>query len=297
MPAASSPAPRPWPPPRAAPLVALVDNGSLRPAATLRLRAVAAALRAHTGTPIAPVSLLHSDKVDPAELGGTAADTLEPWIVRHAARGAREFVVLPYFLGPSRAFSVYLPERIAGLKRRWPDLCVRVAPTLADPDDPRDERIAALLEARVRETLAAADLPPGEGAVAVVDHGSPEPRVTAVRDLVARQLARRLGPSVRAVAACSMERREGPEYAFNEPLLADLLDAPPFNRGPVVAAMLFLSPGRHAGADGDVAQICAAAAARHPELRIAMTGLLGDRPELIPLLAERLAQGSLADCL
>jgi sirohydrochlorin ferrochelatase len=279
------------------PLVALVDNGSLRPAATLQLRAVARALSAHAGIAVAPVSLLHSDAVDPAALGGTPAETLEPWIVRHAAEGTREFVVLPYFLGPSRAFSVYLPERVAELKRRWPDLRVRVAPNLVDPADETDERMAAMLEARVDETLAAASFGPGAAAVAVVDHGSPEPRVTAVRDLVARQLARRLGPRVRAVAACSMERRDGPEYAFNEPLLAALLDAPPFNAGPVVVAMLFLSPGRHAGPGGDVAQICAAAQARHPGLRPIRTGLLGDRPELIPLLADRLAQGRVADCL
>lgn len=125
--------------------------------------------------------------------------------------------------------------------------------------------------------------------VALVDHGSPLAEVTAVRDALAVELGRALGDTVEAVAPCSMERREGPEYAFNEPLLEKLLDQPGWKSGKVIVSMLFLSPGRHAGPGGDIDSICKAAEARHPGLRTHMTGLVGDHPGIIPLLKRRLA--------
>lgn len=272
------------------PAIALLDNGSLKPAATRALRRAAAALAAQSGRAVAPVSLLHSHKIPAAELDGVPAELLERWLRRLAAEGRREFLVVPYFLGPSRALTEYLPERVAKLRATWPDLVVRVAPALGEGA----EGIAALadvLESRVRERLAAAAAGVGATpAVAVVDHGSPEPKVTAVRDAVAARLRERLSDAVRAVAPCSMERREGDEYAFADPLLATLLRQPPFDGGPVIVALLFLSPGRHAGPEGDVAQICAAAEAERPGLHTRPTELLGGHPRLQALLAARLDQ-------
>ncbi|HLP10149.1 MAG TPA: CbiX/SirB N-terminal domain-containing protein, partial [Opitutaceae bacterium] len=70
-----------------------------------------------------------------------------------------------------------------------------------------------------------------------------------------------------------------------------LLRRAPFDAGAVVIAMLFLSPGRHAGAEGDVAQLCRAAEAEQPGLAATMTDLLGGDPAVLELLAERLEQG------
>ena len=39
----------------------------------------------------------------------------------------REIVVLPFFFGPSKALTGYLPERMAALQARFPDVTVRVA--------------------------------------------------------------------------------------------------------------------------------------------------------------------------
>jgi len=177
------------------PRLALLDNGSLRPAATHRLRAVAAALAARTGYEIAPVSLLHSHRVPAAELDGRPAEILEPWLERHANVGTREFLLVPFFLGPSRALTGFVPGRIAKLQQRWPDLVVRVAPPLVSEDGEGSDAIAALLEERVRARLAEQS-PAGPAAVAVVDHGSPEPKVTAVRDRVAARVRERLGRGV-----------------------------------------------------------------------------------------------------
>ena len=271
--------------------IALLDNGSLKPAATLALRRVAVALGERCRCEVAPVSLLHSGKIPAEELGGVPAETFGLWAKRCAAAGTRELVVVPYFLGPSRALTEYLPERAAKLREQWPDLVVRVAPALGEGGATAIDRLASVVEGRTRAELVRRPAGAEPAAVAVVDHGSPEPKVTAVRDAVAARLRERLGAAVRAVAPCSMERREGAEYAFADPLLVALLGREPFDRGAVVAAMLFLSPGRHAGPEGDVAQICRAAEAARPDLRVTMTDLLGGHPALLELLAERLEQG------
>lgn len=272
----------------ATPVIALLDNGSLKPAATLALRAAANALAARLGRAVEPVSLLHSAKIPAAELHGVPAEVLGPWLRCRAEAGTREFVVVPHFLGPSRALTEYLPERVTKLRESWPDLKVRVAPALGEGAGAADA-LAAILEDRVRAVSARRGEAVGAPAVAVVDHGSPEPKVTAVRDAVAARLRERLGGAVCAVAPASMERREGDEYAFTDPLLAALLDRAPFDRSRVIVAMLFLSPGRHAGPEGDVAQICRGAEARHPGLRVEMTELLGGDSRLVELLAQRLA--------
>jgi sirohydrochlorin ferrochelatase len=276
------------------PHIVLLDNGSLRPASVLALRATATALAARTGLGVTPVSLLHANKILPAELGDAAAPIFEPWLKNQAEAGGRDFLVVPYFLGPSRALTEYLPARVEKLRMLWPDLAVRLAAPLgAGPDGAA--RLASVLEDRVRAELGR--LPPGpeRPAVAVVDHGSPEPKVAAVRDAVAAQLRLRLGAAVRAVAPCSMERREGGEFAFSDPLLAALLARAPFDRGAVIVAMLFLSPGRHAGPEGDVATICSVAESSAAALKVTMTELLGGHPALVELLAERLAAAGAAD--
>lgn len=258
------------------PLTLLVDNGSLEPAATLKLRVLARALGQRIGTPVAPISLLHASAVPREKLEGEAAEILEPALARRAAEGARDFLVVPLFFGPSRALTDYLPERVAHLRTRFPGLKVTAAEPLFAP---QDDRLAQILA----DHVAAAG---HGGSVVVVDHGSPVPAVTAVRDALAEQLARRLGAQVR-VAAASMERRPGVEFAFADPQLEDLLAQPGWNAGEVLIAMQFLSPGRHAGPDGDVAQICRRAEERHPGLRVRQTRLVGEHPLLVEILADR----------
>ena len=85
-----------------------------------------------------------------------------------------------------------------------------------------------------------------------------------------------------------MERRDGAEYDFCDPLLARLLDTPPWNASRVIVAMQFLLPGRHAGPDGDVAQICRQAEAAHPGLKTQPTAhSVGAHPLLLEILADR----------
>lgn len=261
----------------AAPFTLLVDNGSLEPAATVRLRELAAELAGKIGAPVAPVSLRHSSAIAPARLGGVPAEILEPALARRLAAGQTEFVIVPLFFGPSRALTEFLPARGAFLRRGHPALRLRLAPPLFAAGD---DRLARILADQVRVVG-----PTAAGRVALVDHGSPAREVTAVRDALAVQLAGLLGDGT-IVAPCSMERRPGPEYDFNEPLLEKLLAQPGW-RGNVVVAMQFLLPGRHAGAEGDVAQICRRAETARPDLRTHLTPLVGAHPALSGILADR----------
>ncbi len=271
------------------PCVLLVDNGSVRAESTLSLRRIAAALSERVGAKVHPVSLLHSTRVDPSELGGEPARLFEPFIkARRADHGVDSFLVVPFFFGPSAAIFEYLPQRVMELRREWPELQVRVAPPMADPGHPRDTVAAEILADLVRKKAAEEKLV--HPAVTLVDHGTPRRPVNRVRNLLAGQLRELLGDEVAAVEPSSMERREGREYDFNEPLLENLLGSKGFT-GDVILSMLFISPGRHAGPGGDIAQICAAAGERHPGLKTYMGDLFASHPGVVGLLAERYRQG------
>ncbi len=269
------------------PRIFLIDNGSLRADAVWALRALAAQLSEQVGLSVEPVSLLHSGKVPASELGGVPAQVVKSTLRRWVEAGERVFIFVPLFLGPSRAITDYLPELIAEARQIAPDLKVVVAETLAGADvDRPDIRLAEMLAAHVRSTLATSSLVSPR--VALVDHGTPAVEVNRVRNAVARQLAELLQGETAAVSACSMERRSGAEYDFNEPLLERVGQLDGWSGGDVIVALFFLLPGRHAGAAGDVAQICDALVDRGGVESIVRTPLLCEHPLLIDLVADRL---------
>ncbi len=262
----------------------LVDNGSLRASATLLLRSIALRLSERIGRRVEPVSLLHSSAVPLDDLGGVAAEIVEPALrARHAA-GVRRVDILPLFFGPSAALTDYLPRRVAMLRRDLPGLEVRIARCLVDTSDGPPTPVARALAERVEAVLASIAAP--RPFVIVVDHGSPQPAVAAIRDFVAGGLEALLGARVAGVRAASMERREGPEYDFNEPLLERALAEAAVGRRDIVVALLFFSPGRHAGAGGDIERICAEAAAVSGA-RIHLTEALGGHPLILDALEAR----------
>jgi len=264
------------------PLTLLVDNGSLQPAAVFALRGLAAKLAERLARPVEPVSLLHSSGIDASLLEGRPAEILFPALERRVAEGCNEFVIVPLFFGPSQALTVYVPDNVSRLRQKFPDLRVTLAPHLHLADD---NRLARVLADHVRAELKVQPSSPVR--VALVDHGSPASKVIRVRNELARQLAIELGPEVAAVAACSMERRPEPAYDFCDPLLANLLSASPWSESNVVVAMQFLLPGRHAGPNGDVAEICRQAESNHPRLRTHLTRLVAEHPLLVDILADR----------
>ncbi len=271
------------------PHIFLFDNGSFRAESTRSLRRLAARLTSRLGRLVHAVSLLHSTRVPAEELDGERAALLEPtldaWWTTHPDGVA---VLLPLFFGPSGALTDYVPERLAALKVRHPGGLAILADELVIPDEEPVELVAALAD-RVRETIR--ERAWGRPRVALCDHGSPQAPVTAVRNRLAAHLRDVLAAEVESVTACSMERREGDAYAFNEPLLASLLSTAPHDEGEVVVALQFLSPGRHAGPGGDVAEICAtaeaAAEAAGRALHTAMTATLADDPRVELVLVRR----------
>ena len=74
------------------PCTLLIDNGSHRAESTLSLRRIAEALSAKLDGKVHPVSLLHSTKVDPAELGGTPAQIFEPFLRKQREKGQNSFL-------------------------------------------------------------------------------------------------------------------------------------------------------------------------------------------------------------
>ena len=266
-------------------LTLLVDNGSLEPAATLALRGLAVKLGERIGQKIEPISLLHSSKVPPDQLNGIGAEILEPALERRIKAGQQEFLILPLFFGPSGALTDYLPARLVHLRTKQAKFSAQIAAPLFQPDD---DRLARILADHVKEVGGTARR------VALVDHGSPARAVADVRNALAQQLGALLGKDY-TVAASSMERREGAEYDFCEPLLARTLRQPGWQTGDVTVAMQFLLPGRHAGPGGDVAEICRAAErASGGNLRTTMTALVAEHPLLIGILADRWLKASSA---
>ncbi len=268
--------------------VLLVDNGSRRPGSTLGLRRLAAALGQRIGTKVHPVSLLHSSKVPPVELDGVPAATFEPFVRAQLMGGARELVVVPLFFGPSRALTEFIPEMLMAMRREFGPFDVRVTETLV-PLPAGEPRLVQILCDNVRQAAAAQGL--STYRAVLVDHGSPIPEVTAVRQSLALGMRLVLGGEVMLEEAV-MERRDGSEYDFNGPLLEERLRqlADADLSQPVILAMLFLSPGRHAGPGGDIEQICRSVQKGYPGFRIYPARLIGSHPVLVDILQSRYEQ-------
>lgn len=266
--------------------VLLVDNGSLEPASTLQLRRLAAGLAERVGSDVVPVSLAHSASVPPEALEGRPAELFEPALDRVLREAADEIVVVPLFVGPSHAIVRHVPAVIAEREKVFPGARIELASPLFIAGE---TRLAQILADHVTDqfaSLAPDGIRRARPRVAVVDHGSPSRPVTEVRDRVTAQLRFILDAQVTEVVACSMERRPGSEFKFNEPLLENLLLRDGWRDGPVIVALLFIAPGKHAGPEGDVAQIVARTRADDGE-EVRFTPVLGAHPLLVEILADR----------
>jgi sirohydrochlorin ferrochelatase len=250
--------------------ILLVDNGSLRPEATLALRRLSAEVAQLLGQPVHPVSVLHSHKIDRALLADEPAVIFEQAVRQAKADGIAELIVLPLFIGPSLALTEYLPKVFAEAQAGAMKLSIREP--LFGPE----------LQSMLIDNLKSTGWTKGNGTVFLCDHGSPIQEVTRCRNFFASAIRTELGLTDDELIACSMERREGADYDFNEPLLKDALQQA---QGEAVILMLFLLPGRHAGGDGDVATIVKEHAPG--DLRWKLSPLLGTHPSLPSLLSMR----------
>jgi sirohydrochlorin ferrochelatase len=266
--------------------ILLVDNGSTRKESTLNLRRLARELGSRIGREVHPVSLMHSDKIPASELDNQPAQTFETFMRQRLGKGEREFIILPLFFGKSRALTRFIPDQVAALKKEFATFTVKVAEALC-PLPKGESRLTGILFDNVTSTARAEGIAMDH--VILVDHGSPIPEVTAVREFIASQLQEQLGPDI-GFSQAVMERRAGREYDFNGDLLEDALsDLARRNASQtIILAMMFFSPGRHAGPGGDIEDIYRRIETEHPGLRVYPTPLIGTHPGLIDILQSRL---------
>jgi hypothetical protein len=265
------------------PIYLLADNGSLEAGSTLNLRKSAHATGHLANVEVLPVSLLHSSKVDLQLLDGIKAETMAGFLAGPIAQSSDELRIIPLFFGPSRALTEWLPEKLEQWKSEKTGRSFRILDCLHQPGD---DRLTVALEDLCLQSIEKNELK--KPYLALVDHGTPVFDVHRVREEVGESLKERMSEHISGFSTCSMERREGEQYDFNEPLLENLLAEKKEEFEEMLVAQLFLSPGRHAGAGGDLDSICRSFGNSSPSHRLVRTDLLGAHPIVIEILVERI---------
>ena len=259
--------------------ILIVDNGSVKVAATLQLQKIAEKLSHQTRHHIHPVSLQHADIV------------LTSFLREKLQQGKRDFIILPLFFGNSRALTKFIPDVQTELEKEFGSFDIKVTdPLYAPATSGVNTPLAEIIFEHIQQTSINTSIPLHN--IVLVDHGSPSPKITEVRNSVADQVQTMLGSGSQLEQAV-MERREGKQYDFNGDLLEDWLVAKAKQgtqnkESSAIVALLFSLPGRHAGAGGDIETICASVMQRYPNFKIGISPLVGEHPLLLEILADRL---------
>ena len=222
-----------------------MDNGSLRPDSILSLRKVAKNLSTLVQVEVFPIGLMHSHKVDPGLIGGEPALSVESLTSSEFSEESTELIFIPFFFGPSLGIREWLPKKLNSWIGEHPTVSFRI---LGELFRSGDDRIARALADHSRKTIRESKM--HHPSLALVDHGTPLREVNQVREQVGDELEKLMSSEISDFSTCSMERREGKEYDFNDPLLESILEKWSENKDKdiqILVAPLFLSPGRHAG--------------------------------------------------
>lgn len=269
------------------PIIMLVDNGSVRAEATIQLRKLAQSLGEQSGHTVHPVSLQHADKIPAEKIDNRPAEIFGPFISAQLEKGERNFIVLPLFFGASKAVSSFIPDQISQLQAQHGDFSVKVADVVY-PLPHGDRLLVDILHDHINITAKQFQLSLEN--IILVDHGSPAPQVTDVRKHLATQLEQSFAPA-QAVNQAVMERREGVQYDFNGDLLENVLTQKASDgESSALVILLFFLPGRHAGEQGDIVDICESVMTKFPQFKIAISPLVSEHPDLINLLNKRLKE-------
>ena len=268
----------------------LLDNGSLRPTSTLRLREIAQTVSAQSGQIVQPVSLLHSSKIDPIVLGGEPAQTLRQFLRKEIVKGNRHFTIIPLFFGKSGALTDYIPKLIRETANKWGDFSCCLTEPLGLSEGKANPDLVLAFKEIVQKMLMERSHEPFHRII-LTDHGTPAEVVNQVRRFFCRSLANEM-PECVIDQAC-MECREDPQYDFNRPLLEELLDKMGQDTSTpqsILVLMMFFLPGRHAGIGGDVSEIIKRVSKKHPKLKIDISPLVGESPRLTQTAVKRVKQ-------
>jgi len=266
-------------------VILLVDNGSSKADATIQLRQLAIKLSDKTGRLIHPVSLQHANKIAAEKIHNIPARVYPEFMAEKLAEGEEEFILLPLFFGNSKALTSFIPEQNALLKQKFGDFSVQVAEVIY-PLPEGEPQLAEIIHEHITQTATQHKLPLTN--IALVDHGSPVPRVTEVRKHLAKTVQQKLADRATLEQAV-MERREGSEYNFNGDLLKTwLLQKAESGESSAIVILMFFLAGRHAGEGGDIVEICEEIKKQYPNFKIAISPLISDHENLISILHSRL---------
>ena len=268
------------------PICLLVDNGSLRPQAVLNLRNIAQQLESECLHDVIPLGLLHSNKIDKSMLDGESGETIGTFLSSKKGQKISSLVILPFFIGPSLGVTDFLVKKLEIWEKEKSGRSFEVLTCIHSYED---TKLAAALTNETNRVITEKGL--DRPCIALVDHGTPIIEVNRVREDVGRSLVEMIGAKASGFATCSMERRKGGEYDFNEPLIEKVLDDWG-NAGvqEIVVSLLFLLTGRHAGKGGDLENIFDKAKSKFPGMRITPTRPLGENSIIYELLKDKLLQ-------
>lgn len=256
------------------------------------MRRVAQKLSSASSFVVRAVSLLHSDKIAPSKLNHENGVTIETFLASEQGRNEKKLLVLPFFLGPSRGITEWLREKLKDWEQKKSGRSFKILDTLYLGNE---KILAQALDQQIEQVRLENKLPNPH--VAMVDHGTPVFEVNQVRERVGMELNKLFVKGDFTFSTCSMERREGDEFAFNDPLLEQVLAK--WGRlgvEQVVLALFFLLPGRHAGKNGDLVEICKDAEKKFPQMKIFQTLPLGEENIIFEILMGRLNAELVEEC-
>lgn len=269
------------------PVILLSDNGSIRVNAALQLRELAIELSNKTGHKINPVSLQHADRIAETELNGIPAQTFTNFIKKKLIQDERHFILLPLFFGNSKALTQFIPDEANLLKQEYGDFKLDIGEVIY-PIPQGEKLLSKIILEHIHITANNKKLPLNN--VVLVDHGSPNPRVTEVRKHLANAVQNDL-PANCHLEQAVMERREGKEYDFNGDLLKDwLITKASSSENSAIIVLMFFLPGRHAGSGGDIEEICASVTNNYPQFKISISPLITNHPDFLNILQNRLSR-------
>ena len=271
-------------------VILLADNGSSRASATLQLRELASALGKRVQQQIHAVSFQHANKIPLQEIDNKPAEIFYDFMTAQLSKGERDFILLPLFFGNSKALSSFVPEKVKLLEEKFGPFKLRIANVIY-PLPHGEKLLTDIIVEHAVNTAQQHQLALNN--IVLVDHGSPVPKVTEVRKHLARSVQQQFTADTLLEEAV-MERREGKEYDFNGELLQNWLTAKAkAGEKSAVVVLLFFLAGRHAGAGGDIVEICQAVKNEHPDFKIAISPLITEHKNLISILQARLNTVSL----
>ncbi|HEY9201881.1 MAG TPA: CbiX/SirB N-terminal domain-containing protein [Gammaproteobacteria bacterium] len=269
------------------PVILLCDNGSTQPGATLQLRRLAQQLSEQSGQTIHPVSLQHANRIAANEIDGKPAQVFSEFMQQQLSAGVTEFILLPVFFGKSKALTSFVPDEADKLRQQYGDFSLQLAEVIY-PLPEGEPLLVDIIHDHIQQTAAQHNLPLQN--LVLVDHGSPIPRVTEVRQDLTQRVQSRLADGTRLEQAV-MERREGKEYDFNGDLLEHWLSQKAeVGANTALVIMMFFLPGRHAGENGDIVQICDSVMQQHPGFKVAISPLIAEHPAFVNILQLRLQE-------